>query len=156
MKPRSPGVNSGKCGVMSPELPKPVADRVVVLCDDVLYTGRTVRAALDEKVITVDPVADRLKNLIGSARIHIMRGKTAYNARDYDSALREFQAAHEADPQNVTAMIDLATTLVAKGNQVKATELLKQAVTLEPDRANAHDSRLDSHHLPVAEETRHR
>src|SRR5207247_4609995 len=29
------------------KLPEPIDDKVVVLVDDVLYTGRTVRAALD-------------------------------------------------------------------------------------------------------------
>jgi pyrimidine operon attenuation protein/uracil phosphoribosyltransferase len=33
--------------VQKSELACPVTDKVVVLCDDVLYTGRTVRAALD-------------------------------------------------------------------------------------------------------------
>lgn len=33
--------------VKGSHLPKPVEDRTLVLCDDVLYTGRTVRAALD-------------------------------------------------------------------------------------------------------------
>ncbi len=33
--------------VKGSHLPEPVEDRTLVLCDDVLYTGRTVRAALD-------------------------------------------------------------------------------------------------------------
>jgi pyrimidine operon attenuation protein/uracil phosphoribosyltransferase len=36
--------------VKGTHLPLPVDDRVLVLCDDVLYTGRTVRAALDELI----------------------------------------------------------------------------------------------------------
>ncbi|MDA8020428.1 MAG: bifunctional pyr operon transcriptional regulator/uracil phosphoribosyltransferase PyrR [Thermoanaerobaculia bacterium] len=34
--------------VKGTKLPGSIEDRIVVLCDDVLYTGRTVRAALDE------------------------------------------------------------------------------------------------------------
>lgn len=34
--------------VKGTKLPGPIDDRIVVLCDDVLFTGRTVRAALDE------------------------------------------------------------------------------------------------------------
>lgn len=33
--------------VRASRFPEPLDDRVVVLCDDVLYTGRTIRAALD-------------------------------------------------------------------------------------------------------------
>ncbi|MGH9361224.1 MAG: bifunctional pyr operon transcriptional regulator/uracil phosphoribosyltransferase PyrR [Thermoanaerobaculia bacterium] len=36
--------------VRESRLPVPIDDRVIVLCDDVLYTGRTVRAALDQLV----------------------------------------------------------------------------------------------------------
>ena len=36
--------------VKGTHLPRPIDDRIVVLCDDVLYTGRTVRAALDELI----------------------------------------------------------------------------------------------------------
>lgn len=34
--------------VKGSEIDQPVEDRTIILCDDVLYTGRTVRAALDE------------------------------------------------------------------------------------------------------------
>jgi pyrimidine operon attenuation protein/uracil phosphoribosyltransferase len=36
--------------VKGTHLPRPIDDCVVILCDDVLYTGRTVRAALDELI----------------------------------------------------------------------------------------------------------
>lgn len=36
--------------VKGSHLPRPIDDCIVVLCDDVLYTGRTVRAALDELI----------------------------------------------------------------------------------------------------------
>jgi len=36
--------------VKATHLPRSIDDCAVVLCDDVLYTGRTVRAALDELV----------------------------------------------------------------------------------------------------------
>jgi pyrimidine operon attenuation protein/uracil phosphoribosyltransferase len=36
--------------VKGTHLPRPIDDCGVVLCDDVLYTGRTVRAALDELI----------------------------------------------------------------------------------------------------------
>lgn len=36
--------------VKGTHLPRPIDDCTIVLCDDVLYTGRTVRAALDELI----------------------------------------------------------------------------------------------------------
>jgi pyrimidine operon attenuation protein/uracil phosphoribosyltransferase len=46
------------------ELPFPIEDRTVVLVDDVLYTGRTVRAALDELMEFGRPRAVQLCVLI--------------------------------------------------------------------------------------------
>lgn len=46
------------------ELPKPVDDTVVCLVDDVLYTGRTVRAALDTLMDYGRPRAIRLAVLV--------------------------------------------------------------------------------------------
>ena len=49
-------------------LPADVEDRIVVLCDDVLYTGRTVRAALDELSDYGRPRAVRLAVLVDRGR----------------------------------------------------------------------------------------
>ncbi len=50
--------------VRQTSLPVPVDGRVVVLCDDVLFTGRTIRAALDELNDYGRPQAVRLAVLI--------------------------------------------------------------------------------------------
>jgi pyrimidine operon attenuation protein/uracil phosphoribosyltransferase len=50
--------------VKGSHLPGPIDGRVVVLCDDVLYTGRTVRAALDHLVDYGRPRAVQLAVLI--------------------------------------------------------------------------------------------
>lgn len=50
--------------VHSTEIPFDVNERVVVLVDDVLYTGRTVRAALDELMDFGRPVAIQLAVLV--------------------------------------------------------------------------------------------
>ena len=44
--------------------PEPIEDRILVLCDNVLYTGRTVRAALDALLDFGRPRAVRLAVLI--------------------------------------------------------------------------------------------
>jgi pyrimidine operon attenuation protein/uracil phosphoribosyltransferase len=50
--------------VKESRFPEPIQDRVLVLCDDVLYTGRTVRAALDALLDFGRPKAVRLAVLI--------------------------------------------------------------------------------------------
>lgn len=50
--------------VRGTELPGPIDDQVVLLCDDVLFTGRTVRAALDELADYGRPRAVRLTVLV--------------------------------------------------------------------------------------------
>jgi pyrimidine operon attenuation protein/uracil phosphoribosyltransferase len=50
--------------VKGTNFPVPIHGRVVVLCDDVLYTGRTVRAALDELKDYGRPTMVRLAVLI--------------------------------------------------------------------------------------------
>jgi pyrimidine operon attenuation protein/uracil phosphoribosyltransferase len=50
--------------VKGTHLPLPIDDIVVVLCDDVLYTGRTVRAALDELIDFGRPKAVQLAVLV--------------------------------------------------------------------------------------------
>jgi pyrimidine operon attenuation protein/uracil phosphoribosyltransferase len=49
-------------------LPQPVDGRTVVLCDDVLYTGRTIRAALDALVDYGRPRAVQLAVLVDRGR----------------------------------------------------------------------------------------
>ena len=50
--------------VKASHFPGPIDDQVVVLCDDVLFTGRTVRAALDALIDYGRPKAVRLAVLI--------------------------------------------------------------------------------------------
>ena len=50
--------------VKGTHLPRPIEGCTVVLCDDVLYTGRTVRAALDELIDFGRPRAVQLAVLV--------------------------------------------------------------------------------------------
>lgn len=50
--------------VKESRLPGPIDDQIVVLCDDVLFTGRTIRAALDALVDFGRPRSVRLAVLI--------------------------------------------------------------------------------------------
>lgn len=50
--------------VRETNLPLPVEDRVLVLCDDVLFSGRTIRAALDALIDFGRPKAVQLAVLV--------------------------------------------------------------------------------------------
>ena len=50
--------------VKGTHLPMPIEGSIVVLCDDVLYTGRTVRAALDELMDFGRPLSVQLAVLV--------------------------------------------------------------------------------------------
>ena len=50
--------------VKESRLPGPIDDQIVVLCDDVLFTGRTIRAALDALVDYGRPRSVRLVVLV--------------------------------------------------------------------------------------------
>ncbi len=50
--------------VKESHFPEPIEGRILVLCDDVLYTGRTVRAALDALLDFGRPKAVRLAVLV--------------------------------------------------------------------------------------------
>ena len=74
-------------------LPDPVNDRVIYLVDDVLFTGRTIRAALDTLADWGRPLAVRLAVLIdrGHRELPIAAdvvGKALDTARDEDVQVR--------------------------------------------------------------------
>lgn len=52
------------------ELPHPVENRTIVLVDDVLYTGRTIRAALDQLIDFGRPHRVQLAVLVDRGREH--------------------------------------------------------------------------------------
>jgi pyrimidine operon attenuation protein/uracil phosphoribosyltransferase len=73
--------------VKGTHLPRSIEGCIVVLCDDVLYTGRTVRAALDELVDFGRPRAVRLAVLVdrGHRELPIQAdfvGKTVPTSQD--------------------------------------------------------------------------
>jgi pyrimidine operon attenuation protein/uracil phosphoribosyltransferase len=75
------------------ELPESLSDRVIYLVDDVLYTGRTIRAALDSLVDYGRPRAVRLAVLVdrGHRELPIAAdvvGRVVTTARDQDVQVR--------------------------------------------------------------------
>ncbi|HET9713525.1 MAG TPA: tetratricopeptide repeat protein, partial [Pyrinomonadaceae bacterium] len=62
-------------------------------------------------VRVADPLMDRLVQLVEGARVHLIRGKIALEAKRYEEAAGEFRKAIEARPDSVPAHINLGAAL---------------------------------------------
>lgn len=85
-----------------------------------------------------DPLLDGLQDLVEGERVHLARGKLAFEAKRYAEAAEEFRKAVVARPDSVTARINLGATLSQLGDRTGAIEQLEEALSLEPDKVNAH------------------
>jgi len=89
-------------------------------------------------VRVADPLMDRLVQLVEGARVHLMRGKVALEAKRYEEAANEFRKAIEARPDSVPAHVNLGATLTQLGDLKGAAEEFTRAVAIDPNNANAH------------------
>jgi tetratricopeptide (TPR) repeat protein len=101
-----------------------------------------VKAHLDQQgsvgVRVSDPLVDSLQDLIEGVRVHLARGKLAFEARRFTEAAVEFRKAVAAGPDNVEARINLGVTLSQLGDAQAATEQFEEAIRIDPRRVNAH------------------
>jgi tetratricopeptide (TPR) repeat protein len=89
-------------------------------------------------VRVTDPLVDGLQDLIEGERVHLARGKLAFEAKRYAEAAEEFRKAVLASPNSVVARINLGATLSQLGDQTGAIEQFEEALRLDPGRVNAH------------------
>ena len=89
-------------------------------------------------VRVADPLTDRLQTLVQGARVHLVRGKTALEAKRYQEAAAEFRKAIEAEPNSVPAHINLGAALTQLGDPKGAAELFQKALLIDPNNVNAH------------------
>jgi tetratricopeptide (TPR) repeat protein len=85
-----------------------------------------------------DPLIDGLQDLVESERVHLARGKQAFEARQYTQAAEEYRKAVSLEPNSVTARINLGATLSQLGDVSGAIEQFEEAIRIEPGRINAH------------------
>ena len=85
-----------------------------------------------------DPLVDGLQELIKGERIYLARGKLALESRRYTEAIEEFRKALAANPESVTAHVNLGSALVQTGNLKEAAEHFEAALRLNPKNVNAH------------------
>lgn len=89
-------------------------------------------------VRVADPLTDKLLELIQGARVYLVRGKLALEAKRYQDAVAEFRKAIEARPDSVPAHVNLGAALTQLGDMEGATKEFEQAVLLDPNNASAH------------------
>jgi tetratricopeptide (TPR) repeat protein len=84
-----------------------------------------------------DPLLDSLADLLRGERVQLLRGQAAFRAGDHGAAAEAFREALAAEPDSVTARIDLSAALGASGKTGEAMQLLQEAVAMEPRNATA-------------------
>lgn len=85
-----------------------------------------------------DPLVDSLQELIKGERIYLARGKLAVESRRYAEAIEEFRKALAANPESVTAHVNLGSVFVQTGTLKEAAEHFETALRLDPKNINAH------------------
>ena len=89
-------------------------------------------------VRVADPLVDRLVQLVEGARVHLIRGKLALEAKRYEEAAAEFRKAIEARPDSVPAHVNLGAALTQLRDLNGAAKEFGKAVAIDPNNANAH------------------
>jgi tetratricopeptide (TPR) repeat protein len=89
-------------------------------------------------VVPPDPLMDALRRLREGERVHLLRGRRAFAAADFEAAREAFQRAVEAEPGSAGARVDLSAALSELGRFDEALAELRRAVVLEPSGATAH------------------
>jgi len=92
--------------VRSTSLPAPIDDKILILCDDVLFTGRTIRAALDAVIDYGRPRAIQLAVLIdrGHRELPIQADFVGCTVATTASEIVEVRFAATDDEDSVTVI----------------------------------------------------
>lgn len=85
-----------------------------------------------------DPLFDQLPDLIEGERLHLVRGRTALEAKRFADATAEFRKAIAAKPDSVAAHLNLATTLVQMNDLNTAVTEFRTVLRLHPENSTAH------------------
>lgn len=89
-------------------------------------------------VRVADPLIDALQELVQGARVHLIRGRMALEAKRYEEAVTEFRQAVSANPDNVTAHVNLGAALTQTGDLNGAMEQFEATLRIDPNNTTAH------------------
>jgi tetratricopeptide (TPR) repeat protein len=85
-----------------------------------------------------DPLVDGLRELIRGERLHLIRGRTAFDALRFAEAADEFRKAIAANPTSVAARVNLGSALAQTGDVSGAIEQYREAIRIDASNAQAH------------------
>ncbi len=85
-----------------------------------------------------DPLMDALAELLQGERVHLLRGRAAFQAARFQEAAQAFQAAADADPKSARARVNLGTALARMGESEAAMNQYHQAIAIDPESGSAH------------------
>lgn len=85
-----------------------------------------------------DPLVDGLQDSIAGERLHLSRGKIAFEAQRYAEAASEFRKAVQANRDSAAARVNLGAALTQLGDLNGAVEQFEEALRIEPGKSNAH------------------
>jgi tetratricopeptide (TPR) repeat protein len=89
-------------------------------------------------VRAADPLLDELDAARRGELAPLLRGRRAAAAGDWPAAAEEFRRALAANPESVTARVDLSAALASSGDLAGARRELDAALARDPQNATAH------------------
>lgn len=89
-------------------------------------------------VRVADPLVDQFQEIIQGERLHLIRGRTAMDAKRYSDAADEFRKVVTANPKSVAGRVNLGAALNLLGDQAGALQQFEEALRIAPENANAH------------------
>lgn len=89
-------------------------------------------------VRVADPLVDGLEQLVNGARVHLIRGKLAFEAKRYAEAADEFRQAVFANPASVPAHVNLGAALTQTGDLKGAMDQFETTLRIDPNNTTAH------------------
>ena len=84
-----------------------------------------------------DPWLEQLQQLVRGERLHLLRGKMAFRAGQYEAAAAAFREAVSANKDSARAHINLGSTLAHLGQVAQAIKQYRVALGLEPESFTA-------------------
>jgi tetratricopeptide (TPR) repeat protein len=89
-------------------------------------------------VRVADPLVDQLQEIIQGEKLHLIRGRSALEAKRYAEAADEFRKAVAARPNSVSGRVNLGAVLSLVGDVPGAIEQFEAVLRIAPENENAH------------------